>query len=110
MYLISRWRKYNIYSRIILFLYCFILFMYACVRTHSYCENYDATYVGQTKRKLNIRISEHRNQINRKSSNATVIMEHRLRHNDFDWLNVKIPDNERFFWKRIISEMFNMQL
>jgi len=60
----------------------------------------DATYVGQTKRKLNIRISEHRNQFNRKSTNTTVITEHRLRHNhDFDWLNVKILDSKRFFGK-----------
>jgi len=56
---------------------------------------------------LNIRISEH--QINRKSTNTTVITEHRLRHNH-DWLNVKILDSERFFWKRIISEMLNIQL
>jgi len=34
----------------------------------------DAIYVGQTKRKLNTRISEHRSQINRKSSN---IIHHR---------------------------------
>jgi len=40
-----------------------------------------------------------------------MITEHRLRHNhDFDWLNVKILDSERFFWKRIISEMLNIQL
>jgi len=40
-----------------------------------------------------------------------VITEHRLRHNhDFDWLNVKILDSERFFWKIIISEMLNIQL
>jgi len=73
------------------------------------CENCDATYVEQTKRKLNTRISEHRNQINRKLSNTTVNMKHRLRHNhDFDWLNVKILDSERFFWKRIIFEMLNI--
>jgi len=38
------------------------------------CKNCDAIYVGQTKRKLNIRISEHQNQFNRKSINTTVIM------------------------------------
>jgi len=42
--------------------------------------------VGQTKRKLNTWISEHRNKINRKTSNTSVITEHRLCHNhDFDW-------------------------
>jgi len=35
------------------------------------CKNCDAIYVGRTKRKLNTRISEHRNQINRKSTNTS---------------------------------------
>jgi len=40
-----------------------------------------------------------------------MITEHRLRHNhDFYWLNMKILNSERFFWKRIISEMLNIQL
>jgi len=73
------------------------------------CEDCDATYVGQTKRKLNIRISEH--QINRKTPNTSAITEHRLRHNhDFNWSNVKILDSKKFFWKKIISEMLNIQL
>jgi len=74
------------------------------------CKDCDATYVGQTKRKLNTRITEHRNQINNKSK-TTVITEHRLSHNhNFDWLNVEILDNERYYWKRIISEMIHIQL
>jgi len=75
------------------------------------CNDCDATYVGQTKRKLNTRITEHRNQINSKSSNKTVITEHRLRYNhEFDWTNVEILDRETFHWKRIISEMLNIRL
>jgi len=75
------------------------------------CNDCDATYVGQTKRKLNTRITEHRNQINSKSSHKTVITEHRLRYNhEFDWTNVEILDKETFYWKRIISEMLNIQL
>jgi len=73
------------------------------------CNNCDATYVGQTKRKLKTRITEHRNQINRNSFNKTVITEHRLCH-DFDWNNVKILDQEIFYWKQIISEMLNICL
>jgi len=49
------------------------------------CKDCDANYVGQTKRKLNTKISEHRNQVNRKSSDTSVITEHKLKHNyDFD--------------------------
>jgi len=75
------------------------------------CNDCDATYVGQTKRKLSTRITEHRNQINHKTTKLSVISEHRLNHNhEIDWMNVKILDNERFYWKRIISEMVNIQL
>jgi len=57
----------------------------------------NAIYVGQIKRKLNTGISEHRNQINRKSVTESVT-EHRLRHNyNFDSLNLKILDSEKFF-------------
>jgi len=74
------------------------------------CNDCDAIYVGQTKRKLNTRITEHRNQINSKSSNKTVITEHGLRYNHkFVWTNVKILDKETFYWKRIISEMLNIR-
>jgi len=75
------------------------------------CNDCDAIYVRQTKRKLNTRITEHRNQINSKSSHKTVIAEHRLRYNHkFDWTNVEILDKETFYWERIISEMLNIQL
>jgi len=64
------------------------------------CKDCDATYVGQTKRKLNTRITEHRNQINSKSKTTS--------HNhNFDWSNVEILDNERYYWKRIISKMIH---
>jgi len=67
-----------------------------------FCKNCDITYVEQTKRKLNTKISKHRNQLNKKSTNTTVITEYRLCHNhDFAWLNVKILDSERFCFKKI---------
>jgi len=62
------------------------------------CNDCDATYVGQTKRKLNTRITEHRSQIKSKSSHRTVITEHRLRYNhEFNWTNVEILDKEMFY-------------
>jgi len=40
-----------------------------------------------------------------------VITEHRLNHShEFEWSNVEILDSERFYWKRLISEMINIQL
>jgi len=41
----------------------------------------DATYVGQTKRKLNTTVTEHKNDINEKTGKHSVITEHRLDKN-----------------------------
>jgi len=66
------------------------------------CKDCDASYVGQTSRKLKTRINEHCNNINWKSAKPSVITEHRLSQNhDFDWENVMILDNERFLGKSL---------
>ncbi|KYM94019.1 hypothetical protein ALC62_15366 [Cyphomyrmex costatus] len=68
------------------------------------CNDCDATYVGQTKRKLITRVNEHRNHIRRNTSKS-VITDHRLDHNhEFDWNNVDILDCKSFYHKRLISE------
>jgi len=70
------------------------------------CKDCDATYVGQTKRKLNTRISEHRRDINKKTGKHSVITEHRINNNhEFDWE----LDKERYFYRRLISEMINIK-
>jgi len=70
------------------------------------CQNCSASYVGQTKRSLSIRMSEHRSHIIRNSSQQSVITDHRLLHkHDFDWDNVQILDEETNYNKRLISEM-----
>ncbi|KYN16156.1 hypothetical protein ALC57_11588 [Trachymyrmex cornetzi] len=75
------------------------------------CNDCDASYVGQTKRTVKTRIGEHRNDIRKNINNHSVITEHRLNYNhDFDWDNVEIMDNERFLFKRRISEMVHIQL
>ncbi|KYN21604.1 hypothetical protein ALC57_06020 [Trachymyrmex cornetzi] len=69
------------------------------------CRDCDATYVGQTGRKLNTRINEHRNSINWKTNTQSVITNHRLEVNhEFDWENIQILDKERNLSKRLISE------
>lgn len=62
------------------------------------CNNYDASYVRQMGRQLQIRINEHRNHIRRNTSNHSVITDHRLEFNhDFKWDDIKILDNEPLF-------------
>jgi len=58
------------------------------------CKDCEVSYVGQTKRRLTIRIREHRNDINKKSDIPSVIFTHHLQDHDFDWNNVHILDNE----------------
>ncbi|KYQ59837.1 hypothetical protein ALC60_01222, partial [Trachymyrmex zeteki] len=70
------------------------------------CQNCDVSYVGQTKRLLKSRISEHRNHINRNTS-QNIITEHRIEHNhDFDWDNVRILEEERSYNRLISEEIF----
>ncbi|XP_011701227.1 PREDICTED: uncharacterized protein LOC105457947 [Wasmannia auropunctata] len=74
------------------------------------CRDYDAAYVGQTKRQLKIRISEHRNDINHKNPHS-VITEHRLHlGHKIDWEKVEVLDTERFFNRRLVSEMLHITL
>lgn len=45
------------------------------------CENCDVTCIGQTKRQLKTRVSEHISDINKKSTFPSVISDHRLNTN-----------------------------
>jgi len=73
------------------------------------CNDCDASYVGQTGRLLKTRVSEHKNHIRRNSPNVSVITNHRMQHNhDFDWSGVEVLDVERFYHKRLISEMLHI--
>jgi len=74
------------------------------------CKNCDASYVGQTKRKLITRVAEHKNDINKKTKNHSVITEHRLElKHDFDWQKPIILDKERFYYRRLTSEIINIK-
>jgi len=73
------------------------------------CRDCDASYVGQTGRQLKTRISEHRNHIRRDTSTNSVITDHRIQSgHEFDWDGVQILDHEKFFYKRLISEMLHI--
>jgi len=84
-----------------------------CVKNVIYkinCKDCEATYIGQTKRKLSTRVGEHKKDINRKTSNHSVISEHRLGSNhEFDWENPIILDKEKHYYRRLISEMINIK-
>jgi len=74
------------------------------------CTECEASYVGQTKRNLNIRISEHRNHIRRSSPQPSVITDHRLEFgHDFDWDKVEVLDEELNLNRRLISEMIHIK-
>jgi len=75
------------------------------------CSNCEASYVGQTKRTLNTRVSEHRGHIKRNSTQPSVITDHRIATNhDFKWTDVKVLDVEKNYKKRLISEMIHIKL
>lgn len=65
------------------------------------CKDCNASYVEQTGRKLKTRLKEHRNDINKKTGNLSVISEHRIQFNH-EFNNITILDKER---RGLISEM-----
>ncbi|XP_018406344.1 PREDICTED: uncharacterized protein LOC108782548 [Cyphomyrmex costatus] len=75
------------------------------------CNSCDATYVGQTGRRLKTRIAELKNHINHKTDTHSVITEHRLKCNhDFKWDDIKILDCERCLNRRLVSEYIHIHL
>jgi hypothetical protein len=75
------------------------------------CKDCDASYVGQTGRRLKTRTAEHRNNINRINTPQSVITEHRINCNhEFDWEGIKILDSERYLGRRLVSEMLHIRM
>lgn len=69
------------------------------------CNNCEVTYVNQTGRQFKIKISEHRNHIERNTFTRLVITDHRTQEgHEFEWKNI-ILDEELYYTKRLISEM-----
>ncbi|KYN14498.1 hypothetical protein ALC57_13304 [Trachymyrmex cornetzi] len=74
------------------------------------CNNCDVSYVGQTKRQLQTRIREHRNNIKLDQSKHSVISKHiNDTNHDFNWEDVNILDFEKNYKKRNISEMIHIK-
>jgi len=71
----------------------------------------EATYVGQTKRQLRIKLKEHKNNLKQDQSKYSVISEHNIieYNHSFDWDNTKIIDRESNFDKRTVSEMIHIK-
>ena len=73
----------------------------------------DKTYVGQTKRLLNIRRDEHKNNFNLKNKKYhNVITKHRTENilgenevpHDFDWNNIQIFHKENNLYKLYLQK------
>ncbi|KAL7307629.1 hypothetical protein TKK_0000317 [Trichogramma kaykai] len=65
------------------------------------CTGCSATYIGETKRQLKERIAEHR----RIKKSETVVAK---RCHTYKWQNVTILDREANWYKRVVSEMVNI--
>ena len=75
-----------------------------------FCEDCEDSYMGQMKRKLKIRLLEHKLDINKNTGSPTVITNHRIQYNhNFDWSNVKILDKELSYKKKLIFEMVRIK-
>jgi len=56
-----------------------------------FCNNYNVSYVDQTKRQLRTRINEHVKNIKLDESKHLVVTKHMLeKGHSFDWINIKI--------------------
>jgi len=71
------------------------------------CKDCDQVYIEQTKRHLETRIKEHRNNIKNSSGNYSVVTNHKLSEkHDFKWDELIILHKERNRRRREIAEMF----
>ena len=70
------------------------------------CKNCEATYVGQTGRRLNIRIKEHRKKYLDKDDKSSIFAHPENNNHTIDFDNIKILDTEINNGKRLFSEAF----
>jgi len=73
------------------------------------CQDYDSSYVGQTKRKFKTRIKEHKADINKNFNLLSVVFCQLNKNHVLDCNNILILDLEPSYYKRTISEMIHIK-
>ncbi|KYN08181.1 hypothetical protein ALC62_00836 [Cyphomyrmex costatus] len=74
------------------------------------CDDCEASYVGQTKKKLCTRINEHISDINKRTGSPSVITDHCINYDhNINWNDIKILDSEPSYNKRLVSEMIHIK-
>ncbi|XP_062708533.1 uncharacterized protein LOC134288261 [Aedes albopictus] len=65
------------------------------------CKDCPAVYIGQTRRKVKVRIREHKNAVVSKKSNESSVAAHTVEtDHEIDWGSAKIVKTRRFFTKK----------
>ncbi|KYQ57435.1 hypothetical protein ALC60_03396 [Trachymyrmex zeteki] len=68
------------------------------------CDDCEASYAGQTKRKLKTRVKEHVSDIRKKTGSPSVISDHHINYNhNFNWEDVKILYREPSYNKSLVN-------
>ena len=74
------------------------------------CNDCDAVYVGETKKRINKRIKGHENNTRLVSASNSVITDHRIDSgHDFGWKDYKISNRESHYFKKYIAEMIHIK-
>ena len=68
------------------------------------CKNCDASYVGQTGRRLDVGIKEHTRKYVNQDNNSSLYTHATNNNHDIDLTNIKILDTESNRGKRLFSE------
>ena len=73
------------------------------------CMNCDASYVGESKRELSVRIKEHFDNYSLDDDKHNVVTKYRKLGHRFNCKGVKVLDTEQHYHKRIFSESFHIK-
>ena len=70
------------------------------------CKDCNASYVGQTSSRLNVRTNEHAKKYSNKDENSGLFLHTKENNHSIDFNNIKILDTELNNGKRLFSEAF----
>ena len=74
------------------------------------CRDCDASYVGETKRALKTRVSEHRRAVEKMDFLGSTLAEHAWKHDHhIDWTSACILDVESHYRSRLSREAIHPQ-